>query len=70
MKWYEDIREELVIVCVASLCFVAIYTKMGELAGVLAGGLIAYLKREKKNGAGNDATPTPPPPIPSTVPSP
>ncbi len=52
MKWYDDIREELTLAGLIGIVIVAMLLKQNEIAAVSAGGLISYLKREKKNGIG------------------
>ena len=50
MKWYDDIRDEMVIIGLIGLAVGGILAEINELSILCAGGLLQFLKREKKNG--------------------
>ena len=53
MKWYDDIRDEMVILGLIGLAILGAMKGINELSILCAGGLLQFLKKERKNG-GND----------------
>lgn len=55
MKWYDDVRDELVIIGVVGITTLAMLKGAGEIAGVGLGALAAFLKRGVRgNGSGEE----------------
>ena len=54
MKWYDDIRDEMVILGLIGLAILGAMKGINELSILCAGGLLQFLKKEKKNGGGSN----------------
>ena len=54
MKWYDDVRDELCMIGLIGSIVLGVMFEFNELSILCAGGLLTFLKREKKNGISPD----------------
>jgi len=57
MKWYDDIRDELVIAGLIALGVFGMWKGMNEIAATAVGGMCAWLTKSPKNNGNDNQTP-------------